>query len=179
MAKIVPPLTRATLATTAAIFAITVWPTWYRYDHITLGQTTLPVRTNRFTGQSEVLYTTGWQKATSTTQETRDTERALPAEELRKVTGKGGWCALPDAFCIDLYNGSKWKLTELSINIEDSNDHKSNNPFAGLSGPKFTEALSPAVQPYSSDHVIIQIYGWETRPVSWKIVEAKGVPAIE
>jgi hypothetical protein len=38
-----------------AAFAITVWPTMYRYDHVTRDGETYPVRTHRITGRTEVL----------------------------------------------------------------------------------------------------------------------------
>lgn len=36
-------------------FACYVWPTKYRYDHVTLSGSEYPVRTNRFTGETEFM----------------------------------------------------------------------------------------------------------------------------
>lgn len=37
------------------LFAIYIWPTKYRYDHIKSGSETYPMRTNRFTDETEVF----------------------------------------------------------------------------------------------------------------------------
>lgn len=44
------------------LFAVIVWPTLYRYDHLTMGEyhSTTPVRMNRFTGGAEYLTMDGW-----------------------------------------------------------------------------------------------------------------------
>lgn len=56
----------AALLTLALAFGAFVWPTMYRYDHTTNGVgMSLLVRTNRFTGSSEVLWPGAqpeWQK---------------------------------------------------------------------------------------------------------------------
>lgn len=44
--------------------ALFVWPTLYRYDHIDFGPyRSFPVRANRLTGQTEILYPNGWRAA--------------------------------------------------------------------------------------------------------------------
>lgn len=47
------------------VFMLVVWPTPYRYDHISLGPKTYPVRVNRFTGTVEKLGFNGWTKTSS------------------------------------------------------------------------------------------------------------------
>lgn len=46
------------------VIGIFVWPTVYRYDRMQAGEDgvyiMVPIRTNRFTGQSEIFYH-GWQ----------------------------------------------------------------------------------------------------------------------
>jgi hypothetical protein len=37
-----------------------IWPTPYRYDQISIGAYSSPVRINRFTGQAERLIVSGW-----------------------------------------------------------------------------------------------------------------------
>lgn len=46
------------LITTACAFF--VWPTRYRYDHLKIGQNSFPVKIDRITGNTKVLYPTGW-----------------------------------------------------------------------------------------------------------------------
>ena len=43
------------------LFACFVWPTKYRYDHVTINGTTIPVRFNRISGKGEIWdYETRW-----------------------------------------------------------------------------------------------------------------------
>ena len=48
-------LYRLLLLLALAAFSIWVWPTRYRYDHITSNGETSPVRINRFTGDADML----------------------------------------------------------------------------------------------------------------------------
>lgn len=38
-----------------AVFAVYVWPTRWRYDHLTMDGNIVPVRMDRFSGDSEML----------------------------------------------------------------------------------------------------------------------------
>jgi hypothetical protein len=42
-------------------FLAFVWPSFYRYDHITLDGDTYPVRIHRITGHADVLSMDGWE----------------------------------------------------------------------------------------------------------------------
>lgn len=44
----------------AWLFASTVWPTRYRYDHVLVEEETYPVRIDRFTGDADMLTPDGW-----------------------------------------------------------------------------------------------------------------------
>ena len=48
-------LVTAILALLAAAYAAYVWPTMYRYDHLTTEGNTYPVRINRITGDADML----------------------------------------------------------------------------------------------------------------------------
>lgn len=50
------------LAIGASLFVVYVWPTQYRYEHVSFGRYTLLVRIDRFTGQPEYLLTSGWSR---------------------------------------------------------------------------------------------------------------------
>jgi hypothetical protein len=63
----------AVAAACFVIFGAFVWPTIWRYDHIHESGGTRPVRINRFTGRTEILYSTGWTEA-----------RPLTPEQLRE-----------------------------------------------------------------------------------------------
>jgi hypothetical protein len=43
-------------------FAFGVWPTLYRYDRLKVGNSEVPVRIHRFTGDTHVLGAYGWQR---------------------------------------------------------------------------------------------------------------------
>lgn len=49
------PLRTVVVLLVCLAFAAFVWPTRYRYDHVTLGQDVYPVRIDRFTGRGEML----------------------------------------------------------------------------------------------------------------------------
>ncbi|HKQ57327.1 MAG TPA: hypothetical protein VJY35_05630 [Candidatus Eisenbacteria bacterium] len=61
-------MTRTLLATLAvllaAAFVLFVWPTRWRYDHVTVDRDTYPVRIDRVTGHADVLLPgDGWTPA--------------------------------------------------------------------------------------------------------------------
>ena len=64
-----------------ALFGLLVWPTAYRYDHIEVGkETSYPVRQNRFTGSTEILYPSGWRTAS---------EEATQFKRFARIRGAG------------------------------------------------------------------------------------------
>lgn len=90
------------------------WPTLYRYDHITSGSgASYPVKINRFTGQTYVLYQNGWELA-SKPSKAEPPETELPPEELAKLTSeaslKGG-----SLLTVKIYNGSRYKVNEITV----------------------------------------------------------------
>jgi len=47
-----------------AVFVLFVWPTRWRYDHMTVGQDTYPVRIDRLSGHADILLPgDGWTPA--------------------------------------------------------------------------------------------------------------------
>jgi hypothetical protein len=97
------------------VLAVFVWPTRYKYDHMKLGEDDLPVRIDRLTGKTEILFPQGWHAASEKTAENQiPAEQELPAEEVAKPTGQAqitsyGWVE------IEVYNGSNWKLSEITM----------------------------------------------------------------
>ncbi|MBI1796187.1 MAG: hypothetical protein HYR74_03955 [Candidatus Eisenbacteria bacterium] len=56
-----------------AAFAAFVWPTQWRYDHITIGNDTYPVRIQRMTGHADILLPgDGWTPAEDVTNDSSD-----------------------------------------------------------------------------------------------------------
>lgn len=93
----------------AIIFAVFVWPTRYRYDHLKMGDSNYPVRTDRLTGKTEVLAQNGWQELISES----ESEEEIPAEEVAKLTGQAS--IDHSVMKVALYNGSDWKVTEITV----------------------------------------------------------------
>jgi hypothetical protein len=92
---------------------------------------------------------------------------SLPVEERFKLSGKAGWCSVPESFCIHLYNGSSWVITQLTVTIvlerEDGTVEWER---------KFQEsALS--IAPLSSSEVIVKP-GERSGRFSWNIFDARG-----
>lgn len=73
------------MATT--LFGMFVWPTRYRYDKMNVqANAVVPVRIDRITGKTEILYPSGWQLAAAAS----DPDTELPPAELEKISvGQG------------------------------------------------------------------------------------------
>jgi len=95
------------------LFALLVWPTIYRYDHMDLGQgVSYPVRTNRVTGRAEVLYQDGWYAPKKSTAPAA--EQDLPQEQLVHLHGKA--TVTPTGHLhLNVYNGSRFIVREVQI----------------------------------------------------------------
>jgi hypothetical protein len=120
---------RTTLAWGAGVmvglpFALLVWPTPYRYDHIDLGRgVSYPVRQSRLTGDTEILFPQGWKSA----QKPEPEKVAAPEEDIppaevaaldvhASLQGAGlstGWGYLR----VGIYNGSTLNLTEITVEV--------------------------------------------------------------
>lgn len=102
----------------AIIFAVTVWPTMYRYDRLGIS----PVRVNRITGKAWRLSSSGWEQLIPSepvySAQPEPVYSALPAEELSKLTGTAGWCGFGNNYlCISLYNGSNWVVKGVTVMV--------------------------------------------------------------
>jgi hypothetical protein len=149
-----------------AAFAVTIWPTLYRYDRLA----SLPVRINRFTGKAEVLSTDGWnplEKSAVAAKESSDIV-PLPPDERHKLTGKAGWCSVPEWVCVNLYNGTTWEIQEVTFLITAKRDDGTNEWQR-----RFQEEY-PHLAPFSSEEMIVKT-GERGKPkFSWTIIAAKG-----
>ncbi len=154
------------------VFGLTVWPTPYRYDHMNLGGgASLPVRTNRITGHTEILYQGGWQAASPAR------NRELSGEELRQLDVQAHLEQYPDEDWIELrvYNGSKVEVVEITaeVTVRDGGTRPPPDPLARMLrdpdfrklnrdqqryvvrkvSPSFSE-LGPAGQDYALDKML-------------------------
>jgi len=59
--RIIPTIRTVLFFALLAAFAAFVWPTRWRYDHMTMDSDLVPVRIDRFTGNAEMLVPdSGW-----------------------------------------------------------------------------------------------------------------------
>jgi|GEM_PF-1484149 hypothetical protein len=113
------------------LFCVFVWPTAYRFDHIqvSVGRT-FPVRINRFTGSTEILYPSGWTRVKEPQSEKAyspflPTEDELSSDELAKLEIRGAledWVEREGSWGMirfDVYNGLP-NVTVKEITVEIS-----------------------------------------------------------
>ena len=104
----------ALICATLVICGVLFWPTLYRYDKIG-GK--LPVRINRLTGYTEILYKSGWERMVSD----KETQ-SMPKDEIVKIETRGNFDGTED-YKLNIYNGTNWtiKRIKLSIGLNDGN----------------------------------------------------------
>jgi hypothetical protein len=157
------------LITVAGAAALFVWPTKWRNDTLTIDSDQFPVRVNRFTGQTEVLYPEGWEEIKSETLST-SIPQPVDSEELRKIEGQlsissSGYVAA------DLYNGTSKPLKSVQIrlvisdkdgDIEINRIYEANTSEGGeLKSSKFTFLCGCTVKES-------QDFSWTIANAMWK-----------
>ncbi len=112
------------------------WPTLYRYDTVTVKNTTLPVKINRLTGSVE-HYNPGYGWVSPQGQESKK-GKSIPKEEIAKVIVKqienlidySGRNAVEEIlkgsgskeFNVEIYNGSDWTITDIVFEFKGNDD---------------------------------------------------------
>lgn len=87
------------------------YPGVYRYDTVISGGDSIPIRTNRFTGRTEIFALTKW----VSTEETKKLPFEFPDSELSKITGN---MSLNSGILEGkIYNGSKNQITSIEIEV--------------------------------------------------------------
>jgi len=173
-------------ALAAAVFLVTVWPTRYRYEHVNLRGTVLPVRIDRFSGKTEILYEEGWEEAGKA----GDRVETLPVEEKAKVTRVGHEPSVPrgqlleDDFAAlaqeleqslgyrplggELHNGSSYYLREVIITVT------AREKSGGLRWSRQFKA-EVSIDTLTTGPFEIKVTGAEGAALTWSIDEVKGV----
>lgn len=148
------------------VFGILFWPTLYKYDTVKEFDSVYPIRINRITGYSEFCKDGAWIEVVKKEEKPISIE-VLPSDVISEVTGTGEISG--NYFNCELYNGSKWNLTSITIQITS----KSNGGDI-IWRRKFQNEV--AIQSLSVSKVSIPIIGgadldsWE-----WDIVSLSGV----
>ena len=153
------------------VLAVTVWPTRYRYDHVNLRGSVLPVRTDRLSGRTEILSgMNGWVEVgdPKNTGNPGPKMQELPAVERAKVTGNAG-LAYGTLFQGKLYNGSSFYLREVVITI--TAQEKSGNPRWSR---QFKDEVF--IEPLTTGNFQIEVTGAENAELSWTLDRLKGEP---
>ena len=112
------PKSLAILSMLAVVVGIVFWPTLYRYDRFGSGEGSIPMRTNRVTGRSQLFDGIEWRgqpSQTSTTPPT-DTLRTLDPLERLHVTGRATMDQV-GYFSAEIYNGSRCSVVTLYITV--------------------------------------------------------------
>ncbi len=131
----------------------------------------MPVRIDRFTGQAEGLTGSGWHSLRNS-EPTDSNDETLPPSELAHLDGRCSIDSLDWINC-DLYNGSTWKLSRVTVAI-------------AVHDPKGSEILSRnydlVMRPYESGsptentqfHASLGFSVAPPQAWSWRITAAKG-----
>lgn len=111
-------ITRKLILTCIAIavllmFAILLWTLRYRYDKISIRGSSLPIRTNRLTGRTQMYdpFTMNWISSDSSGR-----PEALPTSELSKVSYETR--QFGDTRHILVHNDSSWNITKVGIAVQ-------------------------------------------------------------
>lgn len=160
----------ATVVLLAGFFAGTVWPTRFRYDHLNLGGTILPVRIDRFSGRTEVLRGfDGWVGVPESGAQAETADPAieiLPPEEKARVTGNAG-LSYGTLFQGKLYNGSSYYLREVLLTITAREETGGVRWSRQFRDKVFIETLT-------TGEFQIKITGAEGAKLAWTLDEVRG-----
>lgn len=161
-------------AVVVVLLAMFVWPTRWRYETLrgTHGEA-LPVRIDRFTGSAEVLTISGWNRAEPHESKPyvpppEPKPQDLPQAELDKITGRGGLSYGGGLWDGRIYNGTDWKLTELTIRISIKTLSQSYRESVFISSLTSKDVLIQVDKSFA-------VQGKGTSP-DWTIESAKGWP---
>jgi hypothetical protein len=151
-----------------------VWPTRYKTERVSIGMSpSVFVRIDRFTGKAEMLTAAGWHVMDEP--KSNPGPAVLPPDELRRVEGiRGSWCAegqhfFDGTFCVDLYNGSHWRVQALAIDLMTM------NADGQVERRRRYELDSLDVAPFSYKRLMVNTAD-KPRDFQWSIVTMKGKP---
>lgn len=112
----------AVTAVLVLVAALILWPTLYRYDSITLRGDTFPVRVNRITGRTYILYPAQWSFAEDdgvgpVRANVGSTPTAFSVKE--NLDGRAYIAPLgaDHALFWQIYNGSERQLTSVTVRL--------------------------------------------------------------
>jgi hypothetical protein len=155
-------------------FGLFIWPTPYRYDHIDYGSgTSYPVRQNRLTGSSKVLFPNGWRTVSQEELGAADLGKLDTHAELSGAGSHGGWSQVR----LDIYNGSDFTIKEITIEVlvGDANkkeiiDRRYRPIIGGMVSSSEIPPLHTGFFTFELGLDVMADYHW-----SYRVVGAKGI----
>ena len=143
---------------------ILFWPTLYRYDKMTSGELSVPMRMNRLTGYTEYFYGGKWNPEKG--RKERKPMQVLPADQQARITGNASLSF--GSFSGKIYNGSDWTVTGLTFRVVAKEKDGSVRWDR-----KFKESMN--VQPLSTTSFSVSVTGDQgCASHEWSIDEAIG-----
>lgn len=97
------------------LVGVFVWPTRYRYDHMNVRGNISPVRIDRLTGTTEILYPSGWSRAEVSRPTSAPEDQQLPPSDIAKLAGNAS--VGKSYLFMDVYNGSAWQISEITLSF--------------------------------------------------------------
>jgi hypothetical protein len=171
----------AIVCVTILIAAAVFWPTIWRYGEYGAGANSLPMRTNRLTGEAQLMMPNlGW--VSQTPEEPPGDLVALPDSDLVRVTGTAGF-KYETSFEALVYNGSPWHIYQIEYEIAAE---RQRDPFADFAkGKNIVTDTAPYWKRTFRSNVSIgplttsrDFFSVGSVPVSahtgWRILSAKG-----
>jgi hypothetical protein len=156
------------------MFGLFVWPGIYRYDKT---RKDILIRTNRFTGQTEMLRYDEWEPVESKSRDDNRVIIEIPQEELSKINGKGG-VDYRGQFSGTIYNGSQWTITEITFALapKEINEEKKTQDVQFYKSSSFgINEKTNCIPPLSAEKFSFLITENENgKEFSWAIYGAKG-----
>jgi hypothetical protein len=155
------------------ILAFFVWPTRYRYDRLKTSDFESPVRIDRLTGKTEILYPAGWHVAGGEQGKPAPEPQELPTEEIAKLMGQAEITSIGYVE-LHLYNGTDWTISEATVLVEVL-DAKGNRV---ISRPYRLRPKYGNSEPQSSTEFEASLGFSLTAGQTWRysITSAKGIP---
>ena len=154
-----------------AAIAVYVWPTRYRYDRVNEEEgVSYPLRIDRFSGKTEIFIPErGWvDLAASQSNSAKQEDQALPLEEFQKLSGTAN--VYVSKLTIRLYNGSNWKVNEITVEFWTSNKQQ------GEIRRRYRIKNKYSAEPFRTTIFEAYLDSWPeaAQKWGWSLVEAKG-----
>jgi hypothetical protein len=117
------------VAAAVLVVGVLLWFNRYSFSEMRIGDNTFPVRTSRFTGESEVFVMGSWTQmgGDASTSSSTDKTFVFGPDELRKIDGRAGIRKqefvpvgeVPKTLLsCSVYNGTSHSLGELTVRLE-------------------------------------------------------------